>query len=121
MNKTISINLGGRNFFIEEEAYKKLEAYLNSIKARFAEYQGSAEIVADMESRIGEKFSEKFEGNSQAVITIADIDNLITELGSVEDIAGEEGNKHSHKQQSENYIPKRLMRNGDDKIIAGVC
>ncbi len=121
MNKTISVNLGGRNFFIEEQAYNKLNAYLNAIKLRFAQYPGSEEIVSDMEGRIGEKFSEKYQNTPQAVISEADVDSLIVELGSVEDIAGEEGDKDGSKKSQSTFSGKRLMRNGDDKIIAGVC
>jgi phage shock protein PspC (stress-responsive transcriptional regulator) len=121
MNKTISINLGGRNFFIEEDAFQKLDAYLKAIKQRFSEYQGNEEIVADMESRIGEKFAEKSLNNSQAVITNNDVDSLIKELGSVEDIAGDEQTKNQEKRTYQGFTKKRLMRNGDDKIIAGVA
>lgn len=125
MNKTISINLGGRNFFIEEDAFKKLDEYLKAIKARFSEYPGSEEIVTDMESRIGEKFLEKYDGKTGAVITVGDVENLISELGSVEDIAGEgaeTNNNYNHNNNAKtSFAPKRLMRNGEDKIIAGVC
>ncbi len=125
MNKTISINLGGRNFFIEEDAFQKLDGYLKAIKQHFSEYSGSEEIVADMESRIAEKFGEKFKDDNQAVITAANVESLIAELGTVEDIAGEEGKKEQAYNASSNakqsFAPKRLMRNGDDKIIAGVC
>ncbi len=119
MNKTISVNLGGRNFFIEEGAYKKLDAYLSAIKQRFAQYPGSAEIVADMESRIGEKFADKYQNDTQAVISESDVNSLISELGSVEDIAGED--KADVKTAKSTFAGKRLMRNGDDKIIAGVA
>ncbi len=121
MNKTISINLGGRNFFIEEAAYQKLEAYLNGIKQHFAGYSGSTEIVADMESRIAEKFGEKY-NNAQAVISVADIESLIAELGTVEDIAGEESKSEKTKDKTTgSFAHKRLMRDPDDKILAGVC
>lgn len=121
MNKTISINLGGRNFFIEEDAFKKLDGYLNGIRQHFAAYHGSGEIVADMESRIAEKFSEKFQNRPQAVITAGDVESLMKELGSVEDIAGEAGVKSEEKIPGNSFAPKRLMRDPDNKIIAGVC
>ncbi len=123
MNKTVSINLGSRNFFIEETAYQKLDAYLSSVKAHFAPYRGSAEIVSDMEDRIAEKFSEKFKNDPQAVITEKDVESLIGELGTVEDFSAEEGKggRTQGKPEAGSLAPKRLMRNQDDKIIAGVC
>lgn len=122
MNKTISINLGGRNFFIEEEAYLKLNTYLNGIKNHFNSYKGSEEIVSDMEARIAEKFLEKFEIQSQSVITLNHVESLISEIGSIEDLSKEENGEQGSNEKKES-IPasKRLMRNGDDKIIAGVA
>ncbi len=119
MNKTISINLGGTNFFIEEDAYKKLDEYLSSIRAHFARYPGSEEIVQDMENRIAEKFSEQHQGNTQAVITLSDAEKLIQELGSVEDITGQDSGKRSEEKTS--FAPKKLMRDGSNKVIAGVA
>lgn len=35
MNKTISINLSGLIFYVEEEGYEKLKVYLDNIRAQF--------------------------------------------------------------------------------------
>lgn len=45
MNKTISINIGGLFFQIDEEAYKLLENYLDSLKNHFANTEGKEEIL----------------------------------------------------------------------------
>ncbi len=122
MNKTISINIGGRNFFVEEPAFEKLYAYLSAIKAHFAEYPGSAEIISDMEARIAEKFIENSKGDTQTVITKQNVDNIIKELGTIEDLS--EGNLEKNNNgntQREELAGKRFYRNSDDKIIAGVC
>jgi phage shock protein PspC (stress-responsive transcriptional regulator) len=123
MNKTTSINIGGKNFFIEDEAFEKLNSYLITIKSHFSQYPGSQEIVDDMENRIAEKFSENAKNDPQAVVTLANVNHLISELGTVEDFSSEEGvgRKSGEKTSKESIAPKRLMRDPDDKIIAGVC
>ena len=56
MKKTLSINIAGFVFHIEEDAFATLDAYLKSIHAYFASFEGSKEIIADIESSIAEKF-----------------------------------------------------------------
>ena len=58
MNKTISINLSGMLFNLEEAAYDKLSLYLLTIKASFQDADSRDEIIGDIESRIAELFQE---------------------------------------------------------------
>ena len=51
MNKTISINLGGFFFHIDEDAFNKLNRYLDAVK-RSLSPEGREEIIKDIESRI---------------------------------------------------------------------
>ena len=59
MNKTITINLSGIVFHIDENAFEQLRKYLEKLKSHFSSTQGKDEIIADIESRIAEMFSEK--------------------------------------------------------------
>jgi len=59
MNKTISINIGGFVFNIEENAYQKLYHYLSTIKKNFTEVEEREEIMGDIEARIAEIFQTK--------------------------------------------------------------
>lgn len=59
MNRTITINLSGIVFHIDENAYDKLKQYLEKLKSHFSSTQGNDEIIHDIESRIAEMFSEK--------------------------------------------------------------
>ena len=59
MNKTVNINLAGLFFHIDEEAYNKLQNYLESIKRSFTDSQGRSEIVSDIEARISELFTDR--------------------------------------------------------------
>ena len=59
MKKTLSINLGGTVFNIDEDAYQLLDKYLNNLRIHFRKEEGSDEIMDDFESRISELFSER--------------------------------------------------------------
>src|SRR5690606_5032613 len=131
MKKNISINISGIIFHIEEDGYEALKKYLDSINRYFSTFEDSAEILADIESRIAEIFLSKLNEGKQ-VITAEDVNALIATMGSVNDFkAAEEENgkasqeeKTSQQQQSSSYTyngPKQLVRDQKRKILGGVC
>ena len=73
MKKTLTVNLGGTVFHIDEDAYRLLDNYLSNLKIHFRKEAGADEIVDDIERRISELFAEKLSAGSQ-VITIADVE-----------------------------------------------
>lgn len=84
MNKTVNINLAGIFFHIDEDAYLKLQHYLNAIKQSFADSEGQDEIISDIEARIAELFNEHLKTNKQ-VIRITEVDRIIAIMGQPED------------------------------------
>ena len=72
MKKTLSINLGGSVFNIDEDAYQLLDKYLNNLRIHFRKEEGSDEIMDDFESRISELFGERVRLGYQ-VITIQQV------------------------------------------------
>jgi ABC-type enterochelin transport system substrate-binding protein len=72
MKKTISINLAGLVFNIEEQGYERLKRYLEAIHRIFANEAGASEIMEDIESRIAELFHDRL-GKLKQVITEDDI------------------------------------------------
>jgi phage shock protein PspC (stress-responsive transcriptional regulator) len=87
MKKTISINIAGTLFYIEDDGFEKLNAYLKSIQKYFSSYEGSKEIVEDIEARIAEKFWKKQKSEDKQAISVQDVDDLIASMGSVSDFA----------------------------------
>ncbi|KAA0990965.1 PspC domain-containing protein [Dyadobacter aurulentus] len=85
MKKTISINIGGIIFHIEEDGYEKLKAYLASIQKYFASFADSKEIVSDIEGRIAERFINKQKAENKQVISLTDVEELIAAMGTVAD------------------------------------
>lgn len=58
MKKTLTVNLGGTVYHIDEDAYNLLDNYLNNLRYHFRKEEGADEIVRDMETRIAELFDE---------------------------------------------------------------
>lgn len=126
MNKTISINLGGSVFNIEENAYAILKDYLDKIKLNFAGDPAGEEIMADIEARISEIFHENNTDRKNVVMN-ADVERMISVMGKPEDYKMDEGESTGEHQKDQSYRrgssnPRRkIFRDTDDAIIAGVC
>ena len=124
MNKTVTINISGIIFHIEEDAYDKLSKYLNTIKGYFTSKESGNEIVADIEARVAELLQTKVNAFKQVVL-MSDVDDVINALGKPEEfgIEGEEKTA-SQEQSNQTYsepIKKRMFRDPDEKAIGGVC
>ncbi|RAV28885.1 PspC domain-containing protein [Sinomicrobium soli] len=127
MNKTTNINLGGLFFHIDEDAYTRLRDYLEAIKRSFTDSQGRDEIIADIEARIAELFSEKV-NNDRQVIGMTEVDEVIAIMGEPEDYLVDEEIFEDEPQtqappkdhHQTRKPPKKLFRDPDDKYIGGV-
>lgn len=118
MKITVSINLGGYSFNIDEDAYSDLKRYLRSLELHFAEEESSSEILSDIEARMAELFRMKLSAYKQ-VITIGDVAEIINIMGKPEDISDAEGTTAREKLSSPGY--HRIYRDPDRRIIGGVC
>ena len=124
MNKTVTVNLGGTVFHIDDNAYESLIKYLNAIKGHFSSDQGRDEIMQDIESRIGEMFRERLNGGRQ-VITLYDVNEVTAVMGRPEEFAGGEEKATEAPSSGENLssgkLKKRFFRDPDEKFVGGVC
>ena len=89
MKKTLTINLGGSVFHIDEDAYQLLDKYLSNLRIHFKKEEGSDEIMNDFELRISELFSERIRLGYQ-VISIDLVEEVIKRMGKPEEIFDEE-------------------------------
>lgn len=122
MKKTISINISGVIFHIEEDGYDKLKNYLASIQQYFSGYEDSQEIVTDIENRIAEKLLAKLKGDKhtearqagpRSAITLEDVNELIKAMGTVADFeAVEEEEVFLGKEQSAESKPQYAQNPG---------
>jgi phage shock protein PspC (stress-responsive transcriptional regulator) len=122
MNKTIIININGIVFHIEEDAYEILKNYMTDVKRHFLNSADSLEITTDIENRIAEMFSEILEKESKQVIVEQDVRQVIEQMGTVADFENAESdNKAEPHPFNYNTEGRRLFRDPDDHLVAGVC
>lgn len=134
MKTAITIHIANRVFTIDEDAHTKLDQYLNQLRTYFAKdatEEESAEIIADIENRIGEILEERL-GENRAAVNMEDVEYITKEMGTVEDIAKEDESAGESKAEAPastdknseegNWKPgKKLYRDPDQKVIGGVC
>ena len=120
MNKTVSINLAGILFNIDEDAYQKLQNYFEAIKASLQNTQGESEIISDIEGRVAELFSERIK-TSQQVISNKEVDEIVIIMGQPEDYKiDEEIFEETPKSEKTDSQKRRLFRDRDNSYIGGV-
>ena len=118
MKITVSINLGGYSFNIDEDAYAELKMYLRNLELHFAGEESTSEILSDIETRMAELFRTKITSYKQ-VINIEDVRQAISVLGTPEDISDSDGPTSREKFSSPGY--HRMYRDPDNRVIGGVC
>lgn len=128
MKKTVTVNIGGAFFHIDEDAFEILKKYLETIRGYFINTVGCDEIMADIESRIAEMFKAT-QSPIKEVITLDDVNNVIAVMGQPEDYLDIENNEtenNSSQTENRNYTSntshtKRIFRDPDNRVLGGVC
>lgn len=119
MNKTVTINIAGLVFHIDEDAYNKLDSYINAVRNSIQQ-EGEDEIIADIEARIAELFSERIDPQS-GVIRMNNVDEIINIMGKPEDYIIEEEPNTNYHYSSNPKQAKKIYRDGEKRILGGVC
>lgn len=114
MNEVTKVHLGREAFTISIDAHKALKAYLEAIKKQVKD----VEVINEVELRMAELLRERGI-NDDKVILSQDIDFLKQQLGQPEDFSDDnDGTESSNTDESST---KKLFRDTDEGIIAGVC
>ena len=138
MKPTVTINLAGVVYHIDNDAYETLNAYLKDIEAHLEDSDSKKEIMQDIEARIAELFSMHMKYSHIEVVNSTMVADIMTQLGSPEMISSgtEESECDSETDDSESPegtnddmkaaeqlkpYKKRFYRNTDNQIIGGVC
>ena len=85
MNKTLTVNLNGMVFHIDEDAYEMLGGYLADVRKHFSSEE-SPEIMNDIEARIAELFTERMR-DGRNVVNSADVEAVIAVLANPTNLA----------------------------------
>ncbi len=127
MKTTITINLGGIVFHIDDDAYEMLHTYLIAIEKQFFNEDERKEVMSDIEVRLSELFKETL-GTKRDVIMKGDVSKVIEIMGEPEDFMDDEAANESAKTETGNQrrsttgkSTRRLYRDPDNRILGGVC
>jgi len=128
MKTTITINLGGIVFHIDDDAYEMLYTYLMAVEKQFKSDDERREVMSDIEARLSELFSETL-GQKRDVIMSSDVSKIVEIMGEPKDFIDEETHDESNKstegeskRRKPNHKPdKRLYRSRKNRLLAGVC
>ena len=126
MQKVISINLNGNAYHLEESGYEVLRAYLDGAAALLKNNPDRAEIIADLEQAIAEKCARCLSPH-KTVVTSAEIDRIIGEMGPVRNPEASEGGEtagesaREQAREASQAPPKRLYQIREGAVLTGVC
>lgn len=120
MNKTLTVNIAGLVFHIDENAYQSLHQYLEAIKRSITNEERD-EIIHDIELRIAELFSERINDFNQVIVQ-ENVDEIITIMGKPEDYNLGQDEQQTQQDQSYYQLPKvkKLYRDKDKALLGGV-
>lgn len=123
MKKTLTINLNSTVFHIDDDAYELLQSYLAEVGHHFKSEAEKADIMSDIEARIAELFSEKMD-KQKNVITIEDVDTVITIMGKPSQIVDEDTEEDTQQENqsdsSKKKTHKKFYRDPDNQLLSGV-
>lgn len=123
MKKTVSINLSGFAYEIDEDAWVTLQDYTAALKAELADHPRADELMQLFERRAAQLANTELLGNE--TISQEMLKRILAQLGEPEDVATTTpGSTLNTDQSCKNQGTgrwRRMYRNTDARWIAGVC
>jgi len=123
MKKVIDVSIGGINFTMEDDAYYRLQGYLRRFEDTIPDKVEAKEVMEDVEARVAEIFQKEMRFPNQ-VVDMKLVQTVIDHLGEIgtEPESGTDSFSGGYKN-TEGYTlgEKKLYRDGDNKILGGVC
>lgn len=119
MKKVLNVGIGGRTFTIDEDAYQKLDAYIERFRQKTQMGYQTKEVIDDLELRIAEIFTEALNSRKYDVVNIALVNEVISQLGMPD---GSASDAEFYSAPGPQPKPsKKFYRDSDSKVIGGVC
>lgn len=110
MKKNITINMLGRLYAIDEDAYGLLQQYIDTLRSYFAHKPDGKEIADDIEARIAELFDDLKPQGVEA-INIQHVQDIITRIGDPKEMVEEEPLDEETAVQEEEQAEEKSMGN----------
>ncbi len=110
MNKVISIEIAKQVFWIEEQGFTVLQAYLEKLKLQLAADECGDEIFVDIELRLAELLFE-LDVRKDRAITLVQLTAIIKQIGFID----------SEEEEEEVNTTPKVYLDKQNNIVAGVC
>ncbi len=118
MKKNITINMFGRLYAIDEDAYRLLQQYIDTLRSYFSRKPDGKEIADDIEARIAELFDD-LKANGVEAINIEHVQDIITRIGDPKQMeAGEADEEERPRGEAAAEELKSAALNMRDKVSA---
>lgn len=124
MKPTLTINLNGLVFHVDEDACQTLGDYLDAVRRQIGDTEDNEEIMLDVEARIAELFTDMLQHKGMQVVNGFMVRQVMEQLGRPEDFSSSEEEGGAEMPQPEaGAAPRRhrLYRDVDNSILGGVC
>lgn len=126
MNKTVTANIGGFVFNVEEQAFETLNAYLKAVRKSLGAEESADEIMSDVEMRMAELLKDILFKEKREVIGITDVNYIMEVMGAPEVYASDETKAESKNEESKSSDErsageKQIFRDPDNRKLGGVC
>jgi len=126
MNKTVTANIGGFVFNVEEQAYETLNAYLRAVRKSLGTDESADEIMSDVEMRMAELLKDILFKEKREVIGITDVNYIMEVMGAPEvyasdDAKADDKTEESKSSENKSGSEKQIFRDPDDRKLGGVC
>lgn len=128
MKQTIKASISRYAFTFDTDAYEALDKYLQDLKYYYANKDSGSEIIGDIEDRMSELLRMQLTPSSN-IITISEASRIIQLMGNPKDFddnSETDNTSSSNQKKSDEYkeypfYKKRIFRDSNNAIIAGVC
>lgn len=128
MKQVLNVGIGGRSFVIDEDAFDRLNAYLDAFRSKTAMGYQTKEVMDDLEMRIAEIFTESL-SSRQEVVDILLVERVIAQLGMPDGSPapgeagyGKTGGQGDYWHSGNSGRPvRKLYRDKDHNVIGGVA
>jgi phage shock protein PspC (stress-responsive transcriptional regulator) len=119
MKSTISVELDGTTFTLDESAYAALRSYLDRAGTRLGNHPDRAEVIAGLERSIAAKLRQRGAANTGSVVDEAAMLAALKEVGRVDGPALD--STSSAEQADLEPRTRKLYRVREGHWFAGVC
>lgn len=118
MKKNITINMLGRLYAIDEDAYGLLQQYIDTLRSYFAHKPDGKEIADDIEARIAELFDD-LKAQGVEAINIQHVQDIITRIGDPKEMDEDEPKEEETAEQDEEQPEETSTVNRlKDEVVA---